>query len=106
MLISRYRIKDDDQFVPIEFPQIEEDVDLIVASMANWPTPQKTEMLLSFVKDHSMRSEWVSTNPELADMICTKTLPIKNLEALFASSTKNLLFRKQLEDYVTEKFGA
>lgn len=103
MQISRYLIKNDDQFVPNEFPQIEEDVNLIVASMAKWPAQENTEMLLSFVKDRSMRSEWVNANPVLAEMICTKSLPLKNLEALFASSSNNLLFRIQLEEYIMQK---
>jgi hypothetical protein len=106
MHYSKYLIKDNDQFVPYEYPQIEEDLDSLVASMAKMPSSQNTEMLLSFVKDHQMRSDWVNANQELAEMICTKSLPIKNLEALFASSSKNLSFRRQLEAYITEKFQA
>jgi hypothetical protein len=106
MIYSKYLIKDTDQFVPYEYPQIEEDLEALVVSMAKMPSAQNAEMLLSFVKDHSMRSEWVSANPQLAELICTKSLPTKNLEELFASSSKNLPFRKQLETYVTEKFGA
>lgn len=104
MQISRYLINDKDQFSPHEFPQIEEDVNTLVAAMAELPAPQKTEMLLSFVRDRSMRSEWVSANPALAKMICTHSLPVKNLETLFASSSRNLLFRIQLEEYVAQKF--
>lgn len=106
MHYSRFLIKDNDQFVPYDFPQIEEDVDVLVASMANLPSVQNTEMLLSFVKDHSMRSDWVSANPVLAEMISTNTLPVKNLEALFASCTKNQPFRQQLEEYIAQRFKA
>lgn len=99
-------IKDNDQFLPYDFPQIDEDLDILAASMAKLPSEQNTEMLLSFVKEHSMQSEWVSANPVLAEMICTKSLPVKNLEALFASCRRNLLFRIQLEEYIMQKFKA
>lgn len=104
MHYSRFLIKENDQFLPYDFPQIEEDLDVLVASMAKLPSLQNTEMLLSFVKDQSMRSEWVEANPALAEMISTQALPVKNLQALFASSSRNLLFRIQLEEYITQKF--
>ena len=106
MHYSKYLIKDTDQFVPFEFPQIEEDLDTLIGSMATLPSTQNTEMLLSFVKGHHMQSEWVNANPQLAEMISTKSLPVHNLEALFASSSKNLPFHKQLEAYVIQKFQA
>lgn len=104
MHYSRFLIKEHDQFVPFDFPQIEADLDVLVASMAKLPSLENKEMLLSFVKNHSMRSDWVGANPVLADMISTNTLPVKNLEALFASSTGNLPFRIQLEEYIIQKF--
>lgn len=106
MHYSKYLIRDSDQFVPFDFPQIEEDLNTLVGTMATLPSAQNTEMLLSFVKHQHLPSEWASVNPQLANMISSKTLPLKNLEDLFASSHKNPLFSKQLEAYVKEKLGA
>lgn len=104
MHYSRFLIKENDQFISFDFPQIEEDLDVLVASMAIQPSLLNTEKLLSFVKDRSMRSEWVEANPALADMFSSNALPVKNLEALFASSNRNPHFRNQLEEYITQKF--
>lgn len=104
MHYSRFLIKEHDQFVPYDFPQIEADLDVLVTSMAKLPSLENKEMLLSFVKDHSMRTEWVNANPVLAEMISTNTLPVKNLEALFASCRRNPPFRTQLEEYITQRF--
>jgi hypothetical protein len=104
MYYFRYLVKDNDQFDPLNFPQIEEDLDTIIVSMSQMPTSLNSEILLSFTKDHSMQSSWVSANPALAEMISSKSLPVANLEALFASCTRNLSFRRQLEEYVTHRF--
>lgn len=90
--------------MPYDFPQIEKDLDVLVTSMAKLPSLQNKDMLLSFVRDHSMNSDWVSANPVLAEMISTNTLPVKNLETLFASCRQNLPFRLQLEEYIAQRF--
>ena len=104
MQYAKYLIKDTDKFDAFHFPKISEELDVITTTMANSPTLLNSEMLLSFVKDHNMQAEWVATNPEVAEMISSKTLPLSNLEALFASSANNPIFRKQLEDYVVHRF--
>lgn len=104
MHYSRFLIKENDQFISFDFPQIEEDLDVLVASMAKQPSLLNTEKLLSFVKDRNMRAEWVEANPALAVMFSSNALPVKNLEALFASSSRNPHFRIQLEEYITQKF--
>lgn len=104
MIYSKYLVKDTDRFDPAQFPQVEEDLDRLIVSMAALPSVLNTEMLISFCKDHCMQAEWVRTNPVLAEMISSKALPITNLEALFAASRTNASFREQLEEYITDRF--
>ena len=105
-MYTKYLVKDTDQFDPAHFPAITEDMDAIIASMAKLPGSRNSAMLVSFAKDHCLESEWVKANPILAEMISSKSLPVTNLEALFASSGKNSSFRKQLEEYVLSRFEA
>jgi hypothetical protein len=102
----RYVVKDTDQFDPANYPQIEDDLDTLIISMSQMPSTTNAEVVLSFTKDHSMQSAWVSSNPALAELISSKSLPVSNLEALFASCTQNLPFRRQLEAYITDRFKA
>ena len=106
MIYSKYLVKDTDQFDPAYFPAIAEDMDAIVASMAGLPGSRNSAMLVSFAKDHCIESEWVKANPILAEMISSKSLPVSNLEALFASSGNNASFRLQLEEYILNRFEA
>ena len=106
MIYSKYLVKDTDQFDPAYFPSITEDMDVIVASMAGLPGSRNSAMLVSFAKDHCIESEWVKANPILAEMISSKSLPVTNLEALFAASGNNSSFRLQLEEYILNRFDA
>lgn len=106
MIYSKYLVKDTDRFDPVYFPKVEDDLDRLIVSMAALPSVLNTEMLISFCKDHCMQAEWVRTNPVLAEMISSKSLPTANLEALFAACSTNAAFRGQLEDYISGRFRA
>ena len=106
MLYSKFLVKDTDRFDAAYFPQVEEDLDNLIVSMAALPSVLNTEMLISFCKDHCMQAEWVRTNPVLAELISSKSLPVANLEALFAACRSHASFRGQLEEHITGRFRA
>lgn len=106
MLYSKYLVNDTDRFDPARFPGVEEDLDQLIVAMAALPSVLNTEMLISFCKDHCMQAEWVRTNPVLAEMISSKSLPIASLEALFAACRTHTAFRTELEAYITARFSA
>lgn len=104
MIYSKYLVKDADHFDPSYFPTIIDDLDVIIASMAKSPGSRNSLMLVSFVRDKSLDPDWVMANPVLAEMISSKSLPVSNLEALFASAQNNPMFSRQLEDYIQNRF--
>jgi hypothetical protein len=106
MMYSKYLVKDTDQFDPAHFPAIIEDLDVILASMAQSPDAPDSALLVSFVRHQGMEPDGAKANPGLAEMIRSQSLPVANLEALFASCAKNPSFRKQLEEYVLSRFNA
>jgi hypothetical protein len=99
-MFRKFLIRDEDHFVQSRFPQLEESLKKIVEQLANYPSELKTEMLLSFVKDHSISSQLVKDYPELATLISSKSIPSQVMEELFEASKQNALFRKQLEDHI------
>jgi hypothetical protein len=103
-MFQRFLIRDTDQFVPTEYPQLKESLQQVNAQLANWSSDPKTEMLISFVKFHSIRSQQVKDHPELATLISSQSLPLHAMEELFESAKKNSLFSKQLEDYIRRYF--
>lgn len=104
MYYSKYLVKELDLFDPYNFPSITNDLDAIEASLAQPPVPRTPEMLVSFVRHQSMDADWVRENPVLAAQISSKTLPLANLEALFAAAHANPAFLRVLEQYILNRF--
>lgn len=96
----KYIIKDSDHFIASEFLQLQKSLQKIITELPVGSTAHSTEMILSFVKDHSINSQQAKDYPELANMISSKSLPLQEMEALFEASRQNPLFRIQLEDYI------
>lgn len=101
---QQYRLNDTESFVASRFPELEVSLRQIMEQLASVPAGPKSEMILSFVKDHSIRSQQVNDHPQLANLISSKTLPLQVMETLFESSRQNNLFRMQLEDYIKTYF--
>lgn len=105
-MYHKFLVQETDRFVPDNFPPIKASLETIVVLLNREPAGPKADMLLSFVKDHSMSSQHVAEHPGLASLISTKSLPLGSLEALFESSRNNPLFKKDLEAYIRSYFAA
>lgn len=101
-MFQKFLIRNTGQFIPSDFPQLEESLQQLAAQLAGKYEGPKTEMILSFVKDHSIRSQQVKDYPELAKLISSGSLPLYVMETLFDSSRPYPVFRKQLEEYLKE----
>ena len=100
MYYNKYLVKDTDYFEPMDFPQLMDDLDTIQAAIAESPEASRSEMLLSFLKEHSLSKDLIASNPALASMITSGALPLSGLQALFDSCRKNASFGMQLENHI------
>jgi hypothetical protein len=99
-MYQKFLIRETDHFDPSHFPQLQVSLEKIVEQLNREPAGPKAEMLLSFVKDHSINSQFVLNHPKLATMISTKELPTGVMEELFESSRNNPSFKQDLEAYI------
>lgn len=99
-MYQKFLIRETDRFDPTHFPQLQASLEKIVEQLNREPAGPKAEMLLSFVKDHSINSQFVLNHPKLATLISTKELPVGVMEELFESSRNNPLFKQDLEAYI------
>ena len=89
---------------PSAFPFIQDVLVKIESALQGEQAACKTEMIISFVKDHAINSKQVKDHPALAIRISSGVLPLELLEDLFEAGNQNKLFRKQLEDYIRSFF--
>jgi hypothetical protein len=80
---SRFIIRNTDRFDPANFPIQEAKISFAKNAFNKLSSVYRTEMLVSFLKDHCIPSEWVAANRELAGMISSKVLPLEDFEVLF-----------------------
>lgn len=98
-IYQKLSIADSDHFIPSDFPQLQNNIQQVVEQLVTEPAI-KTEMILSFVKDHAIDSNYVNDHPKLARLISTKSLPLQLMEDLFEAGRKNPVFKKELEDHI------
>ncbi len=68
------------------------------------PGAFKTDILISFTKNHCLSLEWLKANPEFARLVTCGGLPTGNIESLFAASAKNTFFQQGFELFLKNGF--
>ena len=99
-MYNKFLVKEKDRFNPSNFPQLGASLESIVAELKGVPPGPKADMLLSFVKSHSINSQHVVDFPGAATLISTKSLPLGAMEDLFEASRSNPSFQKEMEAYI------
>src|SRR5688572_16074745 len=99
MTYDRSVIQSHTAFNPQDFPEVCEELSSIKETMLQEPVYFNVEILISFLKDHSLRTDWIEANPSFAKLITSGGLKISLLEGLFASGKKGSNFLTTLEDH-------
>lgn len=97
---KKYLIRADDHFDEMNFPILQDDMETIKAGIGSMPEEFTRGMFISLAKDRSVKKEWETTNPSLAELLHSKNLPLECMQGLFESSTDNKMFRLELETYI------
>lgn len=101
----KYLVKDSDKFDSYNYPKIVEDIIVINEATMNVPKTLKADILISFTKNHSLKNEWITANPEFAKLVTTGILPVNNIAFLFEASSKNSFFQQQFEDFLKKSMN-
>ena len=101
---NKYLVRSTDQFDPLNFSSITDEIQLINEGTVSIPPFFKAEILISFLKDHSLEDDWTKANPELTDLITSGALLKGNIKSLFESCHSNPVFRQDFETYLKKEF--
>ena len=94
-----------ESFSPNLFPSLVKDIGLIKEKLNGVNNTYAIEIIMSFVRDHSIKNEWAKENPEVTELVVNKKIPIGVIEQLFKRSKDNFSFRKDLEEYLIDKLN-
>ena len=98
-------IGNDQRFSDLHFPAAAKEVEDIHYALAKTRNLYKTEIVISFLRFHSVKSEWLKGNSDVVEILRSSSPAIANLESLFSLSKNNLQFTSDLEDYIKHKLS-
>ena len=101
---NKFLVRPTDQFDPVNFSSVTDEIQLINEEIVNLPPSFKVEILLSFLKDHSLEDSWAEANPELTGLVTSGSLFKGTIKSLLESCRSNPAFRQDLETYLKKEF--
>lgn len=93
--------KDNEKFSPENYPKAFHELSVLNQGIAHVAIYFKVEIIISYLKDHSLKTDWVEANPALARLITSGFFKTSHLESLFESYRNNKVFLYDLEEYMS-----
>jgi hypothetical protein len=95
-----YPIKEGDTFIPVNYPEVEKELTLIIQGTSHIHSIVKGEIIVSYFKDHCLKTEWIKDYPELTEMIISRHFKTTHLQSLFDSCRSNKTFLANFESHI------
>ena len=97
---KNYDIKDADRFNPYKYPEVSDELDRLFSAAYLFTTPEKENIIISYLKDHSLHSHWLREHKELCDLVTHGNCETGHIEALFEACKGNRQFLHSYEEYI------
>lgn len=92
-----------DEFDPVEYPQIENELDKLKLELIDYPIENQDQILLSYLFNYSIKNEFIISNPKLCKDLTNDRLSITLIEKLLSVSIDNRAFQKNFIEYISKK---
>jgi hypothetical protein len=102
---SLYDIKNDETFDQLKYGEISQELDRISRAIFFLPGNHKSDIVISFLKDHTIRKDYLETNKRVIEKIISTSLPTCCTEALFNSCQNNPNFLRDFENFIKTNFN-
>jgi hypothetical protein len=102
---NRYSLGPNDKFNIRDYPEIANELKVLAKRVLYLPDYYKTEIIISFLKDHKISIEWLQSNSVVVAFVTSRALRISNTENLFESSRHNKSFQQDFENYISDEIG-
>lgn len=98
----KYAVEENTHFVAIDYPDVIEEVTSIKERLSSFPLLHRADIFISFFKNHSLSSQWLSDNPMVTGIVSSGALKAPHIEGLFESCLKISPFLSEFECYLRE----
>jgi hypothetical protein len=95
-----YHVTEGDDFLPTHYPEVEKELTAIMQDTRQIHSVVKGEMIVSYFKDHCLKTEWTKDYPELTARITSRHFKTTHLQSLFDSCRDNKTFLAAFESHI------
>jgi hypothetical protein len=96
-------IEDYEQFSPENYPKAFHELSVLNQGISNVGIYYNVEIVVSFLKNHCLKTTWIDANPALTRMMTSGFFKTSHLESLFESCRNNKAFLKDFEEYISQQ---
>ena len=93
-------IKSNDIFRAADFPMMVNELAAIKKEIADEPGYFRADIIISYLKDHCIKNDWIKANPELTKIITSGTFTTGQLESVFQRCRNYKIFLDDFENYI------
>lgn len=92
-----YEIREADKFDLHFYPEVQQELVIISRRLKEITGDHKAEIVISFFKDHCIRTEWFKSNDDVIKLITSRLFGTEHIEALFKGCKHNREFLNDFE---------
>lgn len=92
-----------EKFDSANYPRAMSELSALKQGISDTPVYFKVEIIVSFLKNHSLEVAWVDANPSLTRMITSGFFKTSNLESIFDYARNSVSFLKDYEEYISKQ---
>jgi hypothetical protein len=96
-------IKKNEQFNPTNYPNAMSELAVLRSGISDISIYFKVEIIVSYLKNHTLSIAWVDANPALSRMVTSGFFKTSHLESLFELARDNKNFLTDFEKYISKQ---
>ena len=100
-MFKSYTVKDADTFDIHRYPDVKSEIEVISKHLGKVQADHKTEIVISFLKDHCITTAWLQGNEGVVKMMTSGFFNTRQTETLFNACRHNRGFLEGFEQYIS-----
>lgn len=100
-----YEVKKQDAFQLQFYPEVQKELVIISGHLKQVSGNHKAEIVISFLKDHCIRTDWFEENNDVIKLITSRFFITEHMEALFNGSKGHTRFIAEFENCISKSLA-
>ena len=100
MLFNKFDTENTEIFNAGALPGMVNELAAVIQGIEDSPVYFKPQIIISYLKNHSIKTDWINANPELTAIIISGSLSTIYMESLFERHSTNKPFLEDFEAYI------